>query len=176
MDNNKNELKSILNSLRPCLKGLGIKVINEEIDKDACRVNSAIGCTGLPLSMQLAYRKGSEVIALLITSPTSKKIVNLPAISRFLNEINRWVMDIGHFCVDPSVGNICFVAAVARVDQGFCRKEIIRTIDWLSSQACSLFELLHIILESKNQCPLQTLSQFTAYLRQEYDNHSFTKH
>jgi hypothetical protein len=141
--NSFNELK--IPVLKETVNKQGMGVVKTEIDDDSYRMFLEVVCR--PNDTNVNIKAGFSVAFTFNDDFGFCQIMNL---------INGQLMDIGHFAVNLSTGEIFLQTGLDISDKDSSQKQLIYTLVRLITQASSCFNML-LRVGNTDQCPLMAL-------------------
>jgi hypothetical protein len=157
MNDKNQEVRNSMDMIKNSFKEMGLPVLSETENEEGIGViGTQIDTNLFSMFVEVACGRTSSELEIKVGFSVVLTADNYFGLLQVLNIINGHLMDIGHFAVNPSDGDISFQTSVEISDKDLRSNLIINSLVRLISQGIEFFGLLLRLAEA-NQCPLTEL-------------------
>jgi hypothetical protein len=157
MDDNNEEMNRIRHEIKDCFKELGLPILKEIIDNEGeAIIGTRIDSNRFSMFLEAVCSPTDAEVKIKAGFPGAFTAEDYFGLYQVLNLINGQWMDIAHFALNPSEGDILFRATVNMSDSGFSRKQLPISLVRLITHGMEWFDIL-LRVANTEQCPLKEL-------------------
>ena len=173
MSNKRKKLQSTYKNIKSCLLELGFIGADELIEEDSGKFITGIQDHDFAIFIEITFQ--ADIANIKVNSDLLFEMRDRVPFYQLLNEINLGLMDIGHFAINESDGDVFLQASVDLSDQYFDRDQMLKTIQRISIHGLELFKLLKEMFDG-DQCPFHFLHNYIEEMRDNYESLKRTIH
>ena len=150
MSNKGKKLQSAYKNIKSCLLELGFVGADELIGDDSGKFITGIQDHDFGIFIEINFQ--ADIANIKVSPDLIFEMRDRVPFYQLLNEINLRLMDIGHFAINESDGDVFLQTSVDLSDQYFDRDQMLTTVQRISVHGLELLKLLKEMFDG-DQCP-----------------------
>ena len=157
MNKEHKEVRNTMDMIKECFNELKIPVLKENVDKQGMGVvKTEMDDDSYQMFLEVACRPTDTNVDIKAGFSVAFTPNDDFGFCQIMNLINGQLMDIGHFAVNLSTGEIFLQTSLDISDKDSSQKQLIYTLVRLITQASSCFNML-LRVGNTDKCPLTAL-------------------
>ena len=173
MSDKRKSFQSTFEKMKSCLLELGFSGVDEIIEEDSGKLITGIQDHDFDMFIEITCK--ADIVNLRLSPTLTFELPDMLAFNQLINELNRTIMDIGHFSTNEAEKEVLLQTSIDCIKPFFDQGQMLSTIKRVVQQGLEGFKLLKEML-SGDQCPYHMLGSYIADKIENQQNDEKTIH